>query len=352
MTDETSDTGDTGRAATSTRRNRYYSGPVSDHFDGTLFYNAGGSVPRGWRELLKWQLNDRGSRWPKSFDSPYAGATPHQRVDGADLHVTMVGHATMLLQVAGLNILTDPVWAKRVSPFRMIGPTRRNAPGIEFDDLPPIDVVLLTHNHYDHLDLDTLKRLQARHDPLVVTPLGNDTIARTVAPRLRFAVGDWGDSVEIADGVTVHFEPCHHWSARGSRDRRMALWAAFVLETPAGRVYHIGDTGFHDGIHYREVFDKYGGFRLALLPIGAYEPRWFMRDHHQNPQEAVEGMRLAGIQFAVGHHWGVFRLTNEAIDEPPLALSDALAATDIHPDRFRALLPGEMWSVPEISKTG
>ena len=111
----------------------------------------------------------------------------------------------------------------------------------------------------------------------------------------------------------------------------MALWAAFVLETPAGRIYHIGDTGFHGCIYYREVFDKCGGFRLALLSIGAYEPRWFMRDHHQNPQEAVEGMRLAGVDFAVGHHWGVFPLTNEAIDEPPLALSDALTAADIPP---------------------
>ncbi len=353
MTDEASDRAETGQTtAPARRRNPYYSGPVSDHFDGELFFNAGGAVPRGWRDLLKWQLKDRGSRWPKSFDSPYAGATPEKRIDGGSLHVTMVGHATMLLQVAGLNILTDPVWAKRVSPFRLIGPTRRNAPGIEFDDLPPIDLVLLTHNHYDHLDLETLKRLKARHDPLVVTPLGNDTIARAAAPDLRIAVGDWGDSIAAGDGVTVHFEPCHHWSARGSRDRRMALWAAFVLETPAGRVYHIGDTGFHDGLHYRQAFDKYGGFRLALLPIGAYEPRWFMRDHHQNPQEAVEGMRLAGIEFAVGHHWGVFPLTNEAIDEPPLALFDALAATDIHPDRFRALLPGEMWRVPEVPDGG
>ena len=196
---------------------------MSDHFDGEVFFNAGGSVPRGWRDLLKWQMKDRGSRWPKTFDSPYAGATPDKRIGGSTLQVTMVGHATMFLQVGGLNILTDPVWSKRVSPFRLIGPTRRNHPGIGFNDLPPIDLVLLTHNHYDHLDLATLKRLKARHDALIVTPLGNDTIVRSAVPDARIIVGDWGDAITVRDDITVHFEPCHHWSARGSRDRRMAL---------------------------------------------------------------------------------------------------------------------------------
>ncbi|MCR9139899.1 MAG: MBL fold metallo-hydrolase [Alphaproteobacteria bacterium] len=322
-------------------KNRYYNGPVSDHFDGTVFFNPGGTPPKGFGELLKWQLLDRGKKWPDRYDSAHPPAKPHPRRDDGEIHVTMVGHATMLLQAAGLNILTDPVWSDRVSPFSFIGPKRRNAPGIAFSDLPPIDLVLLTHNHYDHLDLATLKRLREDHHPLVLTPLGNDTIIRTAAPDMRMTVGDWGDRVEIGDGVTVHFEPCHHWSARGSRDRRMALWSAFVIETPCGKIYHIGDTGYHDGLHYRAAIEKHGGFKLALLPIGAYEPRWFMRDYHQNPSEAVEGMLACGAEHAVGHHWGSFPLTNEAIEEPVKALAEALESREVEPHRFRALLPGE-----------
>jgi len=324
-----------------TLNNRYYTGPVSDHFDGTVFFNPGGKPPKGFGELIKWQLLDRGEKWPDRFDSAHSNAKPPPRADDGELHVTMVGHATMLLQAGGLNILTDPVWSERVSPFSFIGPRRRNAPGIAFDDLPQIDLVLLTHNHYDHLDLATLKRLRADHNPLVLTPLGNDTIVRAVIPDMRITVGDWGDRAEIRDTVTVHFEPCHHWSARGSRDRRMALWSAFVIETPAGKIYHIGDTGYHDGLHYRAAFEKHGRFKLALLPIGAYEPRWFMRDYHQNPEEAVDGMLACGAEHAVGHHWGAFRLTNEAIEEPVKALTEALKASEVEPDRFRALLPGE-----------
>ena len=162
----------------------------------------------------------------------------------------MVGHATLLVQMHGLNILTDPVWSERVSPLSFVGPKRVNAPGIDFADLPRIDVVLLSHNHYDHLDLATLARLKAAHDPLVITPLGNDAIIRAAVPDMRIETRDWGESVEV-NGATVHIEPAHHWSARGARDRSMALWCGFVVEAPAGKVYFAGDTGFHAGRNYR-----------------------------------------------------------------------------------------------------
>ena len=133
---------------------------------------------------------------------------------------------------------------------------------------------------------------------------------------MRIETGDWGDTVSLPDGTAIHFEPCHHWSARGSSDRRMALWAAFVIESAAGKIYHIGDTGFHEGINYRKALEKHGPFRLAILPIGAYEPRWFMKDQHQDPHEAVRGMQLCGARYAVGHHWGTFQLTNEGHHDP------------------------------------
>ena len=328
--------------------NRYYSGPVSDHFDGTRFFNPGGIEPLGLIEVLRWRWSGGRSVWPKAIENAGRTVVPAARVE--DLRVTMVGHATLLVQVAGVNILTDPVWSQRVSPVTFAGPKRVRAPGIAFDALPPIDLVLLSHNHYDHLDLRTLARLKAAHDPLVVTPLGNDRILTDAGLQMRVMVADWGDRVETPFGP-IHCEPAHHWSARGTRDRRMALWASFVLEIEVGRIYHIGDTGFHDGINYRAAGEKHGGFRLAILPIGAYAPRWFMKGQHQNPDEAVQGMKLAGAEFAVGHHWSTFQLTDEAMNEPAEQLAQALQAHGLSADRFRPLLAGEAWDVPKTGST-
>ncbi len=264
------------------------------------------------------------------------------------MRVTMVGHASLLILAAGLNILTDPVWSNRASPLSFAGPKRVNEPGISLENLPPIDVVLVTHNHYDHLDVTTLSQLHARHCPLILTPCGNDTIIRNHVRDGRFQVTDWGDRTQISADISIDTEPCHHWSARGMGDRRMALWAGFVINTPHGKIYHIGDTGFHDGINYAEAARKHGEFRLAILPIGAYEPQWFMRAHHQNPHEAVKGMQMANAAYAVGHHWGTFQLTDEAIDAPPRALMAALDEAGLERSRFRALIPGERFDVPEL----
>ena len=333
------------------RGNHYYSGPPSDHFDGTVFFNPGGMPPGNFASLMRWQLGGGKKIWPDTYPSPHSGTKPDTRVEGAALHVTLVGHATMLIQTAGLNLLTDPIWSKRASPVSFAGPTRVNEPGIAFDDLPPIDVVLVTHNHYDHLDAATLERLTDAHDPLVLTPLGNDTIIKDAAPAMRVTPGDWGDSFEVGNGVTIHFEPCHHWSARGTRDRRMALWAAFVIETPGGNIYHVGDTGFHEGRNYGAAAEKHGPFRLATLPVGAYEPRWFMKGQHQNPDEAVQGFKASKARYAAGHHWGTFKLTNEGIEDPLDALAVALNDHDVDAGAFRALQPGERWDVPAINNS-
>jgi hypothetical protein len=218
----------------SRRRNHYYSGPPSDHFDGELFYNPDGIPPGRLSDLLKWRFGKGRSKWPDRWPSRFAQAKHDRRVEGDSLIVTMVGHATMLIQTAGLNFLTDPVWSDRVSPFTFAGPRRVNDPGIAFGDLPDIDVVLLSHNHYDHLDAITLKRLVKQHDPLIVTPLGNDAIVRRHAPAARIHVGDWGHHILLHDGIRIHFTPVHHWSARGMRDRRMALWSGFVIEAGGG----------------------------------------------------------------------------------------------------------------------
>lgn len=319
----------------------YHSGPVSDHFDGTRFFNPQGAAPRGLRDLLKWQLAGNRARWPQSV--PTQTIKPAATV--ADMTITMVGHATLLIQTGGVNILTDPVWSQRTSPLSFAGPKRVAPPGITFDDLPKIDVVLLSHNHYDHLDLTTLRRLHQAHAPQIITPLGNDTVIHAALPEARISTHDWGQTASHGP-LHYHLEPCHHWSARGARDRSMALWAAFVIEGSSGKILHVGDTGFDAGRPYKNLAARHGPLRAAILPIGAYEPRWFMRDQHQNPEEAARGFQLSGAKYAIGHHWGSFQLTDEARHAPLDALATALQKHNILADRFRALPPGTAWAIP------
>ncbi|MDQ4135747.1 MAG: MBL fold metallo-hydrolase [Pseudomonadota bacterium] len=332
-----------GYSTAARSRNRYYQGPVSDHFDGVQFFSPGQPQDKGLVELLRWQLGGGRASWPDHYPSPFRDRPP-ARIDG--LRVALVGHASLLIQVAGLNILTDPVYNERASPVSFAGPKRVNPPGIAFEDLPRLDAVLITHNHYDHLDLETIAALWRRDRPRIVAPLGNDTIIRDHDPAVSVETRDWGGSVELGAGVTAHLEPAYHWSARGMNDRRMALWCAYVLTTPRGTIYHVGDTGFGDGKIFERVRERFGPPRVAILPIGAYEPRWFMQPQHMNPEDSVRAYVACGAEQALGHHWGTFRLTNEGVEEPPAELDQALKATGIPTERFRALRPGEVWEAP------
>jgi L-ascorbate metabolism protein UlaG (beta-lactamase superfamily) len=327
---------------------RYYQGPVSDPFDGVRFFDPHGAPPKSRRDLLRWFIDRRWraprAKWPACAPSPYVDRPP-ERVEGTAWRLSYVGHVTWLVQTAGRNILIDPVWSQRASPVRFAGPRRVNDPGIAFADLPPIDVVLVSHDHYDHLDLATLSRLAAHHGARVITPLGNDTIMRARDPAIAAQAFDWEDRVDIGAGVAVTLVPARHWSARNLSDRNMALWASFVIEAPGGRIYVVADSGYGDGEYFRRAGARHGPFRLAILPIGAYEPRWFMRDQHMNPAESVQALIDCGAQAALAHHFGTFQLTDEPIDAPLLALADALQARGIPPERFRALRPGQVWQL-------
>jgi L-ascorbate metabolism protein UlaG (beta-lactamase superfamily) len=322
---------------------RYYDGPVSDHFDGTRFFDVNGSAPRSLADQWRWWRNGERVKWPEWV--PGAADAPPARVGGPEWRISYVGHASFLIQTAGLNILIDPVWSERCSPVSFAGPKRVNAPGIAFEALPPIDVVLVSHCHYDHLDVDTLSRLAAAHPARIVTPLGNDTIMKNHDAAIRAEAYDWHQRIELGPNINVTLVPTRHWSARGLTDRNKALWASFVIETPAGRIYHVADSGYGDGQHFRDARDRYGPFRLAVLPIGAYEPRWFMRDMHMNPAESVKALGNCGAEFALGHHYGTFQLTDEAIDAPVRALEAARVEAEIEPERFRLLKPGQFWDV-------
>lgn len=324
-------------------RNPYYTGPVSDHFDGTRFFNPGQErTDRGLSAVLRWKLAGGAARWPRSV--AVVTARPAARVDDG-IRVTMVGHAALLVQVAGVNILTDPVWSDRASPFRRIGPRRVTAPGISFDDLPPIHVVVLSHGHYDHCDVATLRRLHDRDAPLMAMPLGNDAIVRAAVPGARCVAGDWWDRIELGGGIATTITPAYHWSNRWPSDTRMMLWGGHYLHTPAGSLWFVGDTGFGDGAIFTAVRDRLGAPDTALIPIGAYEPRWFMAAQHVDPAEAVRIFTDAGVGRALGIHWGTFQLTDEAREAPRDGLATALAAAGIDPARFVAAEAGGVYEV-------
>lgn len=321
-------------------KNRYYDGPPSDHYDGLRFFNPGQpSTDRSLGEVLRWRFGERRSPWPAS--APVTPAIPDARVD--PIRVTMVGHASLLIQVAGLNLLTDPVWSDRASPVGFAGPKRVTVPGIAFDDLPPIDAVLLSHNHYDHLDIATLRRLHERHRPAMVMPLGNDAIVRRAIPDAPMTAGDWGGRIALSDSVATTFTRANHWSSRGISDRRMALWAGHYLDTPAGGIWFAGDTGYGDGAIFREIRQLHGAPKVALIPIGAYAPRWFMISQHCNPEEAVAILQDVGAEHALGIHWGTFQLTDEPRDEPVTGLAAALSAAGEPAARFVAAHPGGVY---------
>lgn len=321
-----------------------YEGPASDHFDGQRFHNIEPTPHKGLMELLKWQFNSPPQiPWT---EQPSVAPAVVERVDGAELRVTYINHATVLIQHRGLNILTDPVWSQRVSPFSFIGPKRHQPPGLSLDALPPIDLILVSHNHYDHLDLQTLTHLAKRFPQArVATGLGNGALIRETGFDAVVEL-DWWQSLVLSDALTLHAVPVQHWSSRTRTDTNKTLWLGFVIASPDGPLLFPGDTGL--GPEFGLINQRFGPMRFAALPIGAYAPRWFMRSHHMNPDDAVQAHQQLQAQYSLAIHFGVFNLTDEEQLDPPRDLAKALAERQVDPQRFRVPIAGQHWQVPAM----
>jgi L-ascorbate metabolism protein UlaG (beta-lactamase superfamily) len=306
---------------------------TSDHWDGRRFVNPTGSAGQPFSAVPRMLLEPR-TRWPARIDEP-----PRRppELNGAVAIVTFIGHSTFLIQTAAGNILTDPMYSQCAGPLNVFGPRRVRQPAVRFDDLPSISIVLLSHNHYDHCDLRTLGTLAKRFDPIVVTPLGNGALVRSAGIR-RTEELDWWQEAKTS-ALPISLTPAYHFSARTPLDRNRALWGGFMLAAGGARIFFAGDTAY--GPLFRDVRQRLGPIDLALLPIGAYEPRWFMQPVHMNPAEAVQAHLDLEASESVGMHFGTFQLTTEGIDEPLRALEEACRAKSIPPSRFRTLGFGE-----------
>lgn len=302
-------------------RSRGWRGPVTDHFDGRHFYNIGmkerPEMSRGC--FLKWILNRPPNTWV--FRKNPASLKPKERVVEGELVVTMVGHASLLIQTEGVNILTDPIWSKRASPFSFLGPKRYRNPGIAFEDLPPIDLILISHNHYDHMDVPTLKRLHKKWNTPIVVGLGNKSYLEDRGI-LNVTEIDWWDTYPVGGGVVISSVPAQHFSARALSDRNTTLWGGYVIETQHGNIYVAGDTGYGEFIS--EIAERYTSFRVALIPIGAFKPEFFMGPVHVSPQEALQMAQDIKAETMIPMHYGTFHLADDQQDEPLESLQGAL----------------------------
>jgi len=305
---------------------------MTDHFDGHRYFNPNGANGPSLSMVPRMLLTPR-ARWPVSI--PVQPRKPPS-VPEQQVALTFIGHATFLIQAAGTNILTDPVYADRASPSQSTGPRRVRAPGVRFEDLPPVSIVLLSHNHYDHCDVHALRELDRRFEPTFITPVGNGRLLRSVGIRQVEELDWWHASTRSSIPITL--TPAQHNSARGMFDRNHALWGGFLIEVAGKRILFAGDSGY--GPHFEEIRRRLTPIDLALLPIGAYEPRWFMKDIHMNPEEAVLAHCDLGAVGSIAMHWGVFHLTAEGIDEPAARLARALASRGIPARDFRIVEVG------------
>ncbi len=344
-------------------RNPYFDASRAHHTPEGFKNNYIAAADKSLGQLLRWRWESLRDGRPGPAQTP----TPQVAPDMAAIHanarlnastmqpaVTWIGHASMLVQASGLNVLTDPAFSERASPLSFLGPRRAQAPGVALKDLPPIDVVVISHNHYDHLDEDSIRSLNARAKgaTLFLVPLGLKPWLADLGITNVVEL-DWWQKHETG-GVNFHLTPVQHWSARGLTDRNLTLWGGWAVMGPDFHWYFSGDSGYSPDFldTRRHIYgDAPGSFDLALIAVGAYAPRWFMREQHVNPAEAVQVHRDLGARRSIGVHWGTFNLTDEPLDQPPRDLALALAQQSVAPQDFFLLKVGETRALPRRTPT-
>lgn len=311
-----------------------YKSDKTDHFNGKVFYNNPNTTRGSFVKALKWMITRTPPVWQKQSYGLQEPLRKHTEV----VTVTPIIHASVLIQTPELNILTDPIWSERASPFSFIGPKRVYKPPVAIEDLPKIDVVLVSHNHYDHMDFLTLKKLEKRFSPIFVTGLGNKAVLKKIGLKNVIELDWW----QKAEKLPIYFMPAQHFSGRGLYDRNFTLWGGFLIKSGNKKIYFAGDTGY--GPFLNEIYTRYGAIDLAIIPIGAYMPRSFMRQMHLNPDDAVKAMLDLHASHALGIHFDSFaRLADEPQFSAGKDLQISLKNRKLDLARFIAPVPGKSY---------
>lgn len=297
--------------------------PVTDHYDGERFYHANLKSDKNFWTVLKWTLSRPDLQYPEWIENKFKPELPKE-LPAAKIAVTFVNHANFLLQTKNFNFLTDPLWAQRTSPVSFMGPKRFRDPGIKIEELPAINFVVISHNHYDHMDLEALEDLHKKFKPVFIMPLGNATYLKDIEGIQTIEL-DWWQSTQITNNgetAKITLVPAQHWSSRTLTDKRKALWGGYVIEADQRKIYFSGDSGYSKEIFSR-IGETFNGVDLALLPVGAYEPRWFMKENHMNPEESVQVHLDVKSKISIAMHFGAFRLSDELFGQPEKDLEAA-----------------------------
>lgn len=297
---------------------------------------------RGFSHFLLWQLGFyKDKTRPAPLPPDFVFPNPLEKIDPKKPTVTWVNHSTFWVKAFGKSLLIDPIWNERCSPLSFLGPKRHHPPSPSLDSIDPLDVVIISHNHYDHLDRYTIRHLHAQHpDTLWVIPRGVKNWFQRRFPKARVRELSWWESCE-EDAMTFTAVPAQHFSGRGLFDRNCTLWMGCVVEfKQAKRVYFVGDTGYN-AFDFKEIKSKFSEMDLSLIPIGVYRPRAFMKAVHVSPYESIQIHTDVQSKLSIAGHWGTFRLSSEEMDRPPYDLFCALERSDICPSTFRVLNPGQ-----------
>lgn len=313
----------------------------SPHYDGEKFFNPWlKEEDKSFWQLLKWRMTGNPKDWPEQVENPpmELNVKDTSKIPEGEVYVTFINHSTCLIQTKDLTLITDPVYSKRVSPVSFAGPARVRPPAVPFDKLPKIDVVIISHNHYDHLDLDTLEKISKRDGSKFIVPLGDKDLLE-VEGIDNVLEADWWQEFQLTDITSLTMTPVQHWSARGLFDRRDSLWGGYVISQKNKQIYFAGDTGY--GPHFLKTKERFKTIDLSLIPIGAYLPRWFMKTYHVNPKESVQAHLDLESKQSIGIHFGTFKLTDEGIDDPKADLIQAKKERSVPDESFVVPIHGK-----------